>query len=134
MKNWNRTGKIKAIILAIVFLLDLFTPTGVTPLSIAEFIMTLIFGSLAVPLIMKFYEALMGRELSKPNWNDNPFTFKKPLIMTQFAAFFFLAVGISMLLGTAIRCQKLNGAALPVIGFGLGILIGIQFAVKWAKK
>lgn len=95
-------------------------------------LMPLIFGSIAIPLITKF-NAGLGREIVKPTWNDNPLTLKRPLSFFHFGSFFLITVGLSILLGTAIKFHTLNFFGLTAISFGLGILIGIGLTLKWIK-
>jgi hypothetical protein len=136
MKDWNRTGKIKAILLVVFSLPNLIAPIGVNPQQglLVSILMPLIFGSIAIPLISKFNSALLGREIVKPHWNDNPLTLKRPLSFFQFGAFFFLAVGLSMVIGTAIKFQILNQFGLTSVFFGIGIMIGITLTLKWINK
>ncbi len=130
MKNWNATGKIKAIVLAVIFMGGFFIHSVALPISLVLIIIPLILGSVALPLIIK----VMSFELSKPNWNDNPFRLRRPLIMSQFFAYWFLADGTSILIKTAIREHQIDGIALSGIAFGVGILIGINLAIRWGKK
>ncbi len=52
MKNWNRTGKIKAIILGLLALPTILFPIGATgQQGLVMILMPLIFGSIAIPLI-----------------------------------------------------------------------------------
>jgi len=135
MKNWNKTGKVKAIILGLLALPNLLMPIGaVGPKNLAMILMTLIFGSIAIPLIAKFNGVVLGREIVKPTWNDNPLTLKRPLSFFHFGAFFFLIVGISMIIGTGIKFQTFNFFGLTMISFGVGILIGIWLTLKWTKS
>lgn len=134
MKNWNRTGKIKAIILGILALPNLLMPIGATgKQGLAMILMPLIFGSISIPIIAKFNSGL-GREIIKPTWNDNPLTMKRPLSFFHFGSFFFLTVGLSILVGTGIKFQTLSFFGLTAISFGLGILIGIWLTLKWTKS
>jgi len=136
MKDWNRTGKIKAILLAVFSLPNLLMPIGVNPKQglLISILMPLIFGGLAVPLISKFNSALLDREIAKPHWNDNPLILKRPLSFFHFGAFFFLAVGLSMVIGTAIKFQILSQFGLTSVFFGIGIMIGIILTLKWINK
>jgi hypothetical protein len=135
MKNWNRIGKIKAIILGLLALPNLLMPIGATgEQGLFMILMPLIFGSIAIPLIAKFNGAFLGREIIKPTWNDNPLTIKRPLSFFHFGAFFFITVGLSILLGTAIKFQTFSFFGLTAISFGLGILIGICLTLKWTKS
>jgi hypothetical protein len=136
MKNWNKTGKIKTILLAIFSLPNLIVPIGAFPQQglFASILMPLIFGSIAVPLICKANQTFRNIEIVKPNWNNNPFKFKKPLTFFQFGAFFFLTLGFSMLVGTAIKYQLFNTFGLSLISFGIGLLIGIKVTLKRISK
>ncbi len=135
MKNWNKTGKIKAVILGLLALPNLLIPIGATgKFELVMILMPLFFGSIAIPLIAKFNGAVLGREIIKPTWNDNPLMLYRPLSFFHFGAFFFITVGLSLLLGSAIKFQTLSFFALPVISFGLGILIGIWLTLKWTKS
>ena len=136
MKDWNRTGKIKAIFLIVFSLPNLVAPIGANPQQglVILILMPLIFGSIVIPLISKFNNALLGQEIAKPNWNDNPLIFKRLLSFFYFGAFFFLTVGLSMLIGTAIKFQTISQFGLTSISFGIGILIGINLTLIWIKK
>jgi hypothetical protein len=132
MNNWNKTGKIKAIILGLIGLPNLFVPVvsqGQERLSMV--LVPLVFGSLAIPLIAKFNEKVLKRELTKPTWNDNPLNLRRPLSFFHYAAFFFMTVGLSMIIGTAIGHQDLSYLGLTSVSFGLGILMGIWLTLKW---
>jgi len=134
MKNWNKTGKIKAIILLLIAILNLVMPFGATgEKDLATILMPLIFGSVILPLIAKFNEVVLGREIIKPNWNDNPFDIKLPLSFFYFGSLLLIAVGLSMILGTGIKYRMLNFFGFTPISFGIGILIGIWLTLKWAK-
>lgn len=135
MKNWNKTGKVKAIILGILFLPNIIKPIGGAPdFGFAMIIMPLIFGIIAIPFITKVNVAIFRQVIEKPSWNDNPLTLRKPLRFFHFGAFFFLTTGLSMILGTAIKYKDLNQFGLTAISFGIGILAGIQLLLTMAKK
>jgi hypothetical protein len=135
MKDWNKTGKIKAIILGILFLPNVIKPIGSQPdMSFAMIIMPLIFGLIAIPFITKINAAIFGQVIERPTWNDNPLTLKRPLSFFHFGAFFFLTTGLSMIIGTLIKYQQLNQFGLTAISFGIGILLGIQLLLKMTKK
>ena len=137
MKKWNKTGKIKAIILGLLFLPNLLAPIGAQskglPIVMAV-LMPLIFGSIAIPFIAKINAAIFGQVIAKPNWNDNPLTLTRPLTFFHFGAYFCLTAGLSMLIGTGIKFQTFSNFGLTSVSFGLGILIGIWLTLKWTKK
>jgi hypothetical protein len=135
MKDWNKTGKIKAIILGILFLPNLVKPIGAQPdFGFAIIVMPLIFGIIAIPFITKINSAILGQVIERPTWNDNPLILKRPLSFFHFGAFFFLTTGLSMIIGTIIKYQQLNKFGLTAISFGIGILLGIQLLLKMTKK
>lgn len=135
MKNWNRTGKVKAIILGLLFLPNIIKPIGAQPeMNFVMIIMPLIFGAVAIPFITKINAAIFGQVIENPSWNDNPLNLKRPLRFFHFGAFFFLTVGVSMIIGTLIGFQKINLFGLSTISFGLGILIGIKILIRMTEK
>lgn len=136
MKNWNKTGIIKAVILGLLFLPNIITPIGAQPDFdfFTILVPPLIFGIVAMPLILKISAAIFGLVIEKPNWNDNPLSFKKPLRFFHFGAFFFLTTGLSMLIGTLVKFQQFNAFGLTTVSFGIGILLGIQLLLKITKK
>jgi hypothetical protein len=132
--NWNRTGKAKALVLALLAIPNLVSPIREHPsVGLVMILMPLIFMSVALPLIVKFNAAL-GAEVAKPNWNDNPLTIKRPLAMFDFFAYFFVIVGLSLLIGAGIKFRTLSPSALSAISAGFGAFIGIRLTLKWSKK
>jgi hypothetical protein len=132
--KWSKTGKIKAIILGFLALPNLLMPIGVQgQQNFLMILMPLFFGSIAIPLIVKFNKAAIGQEITKPTWNDNPLTLKSPITFFHFGAFFFLIIGLSMIIGTGIKFRTLSFLGLTSISFGIGILIGIWVTLKWTK-
>jgi hypothetical protein len=135
MNTWNKTGKIKALIIAILALVSLLVPIRDTgDKSFIVILTPLVFGCVAVPLILKFNSIFLKKEIIKPTWNDNPLTNKRPISLFYFGAFFFIAIGLSMLFSTLISFQTLNIFGLTSISFGLGILNGIWITLKWLKS
>lgn len=133
-KEWNRTGRIKAIVLLVLMLPNLFVPVPFDQrMGAVAIIAPFIFGCLVVPLIARF-NAAFGKEIRKPTWNDNPFNRKYPLSFFHFGGVFFITTGISLLLGTAISTYSLNTFALISIMYGAGMLVGIQIGLKWMLK
>lgn len=133
MKNWNRTGKIKAVILAALFLPNLLSPVGVPgQQNPAVIVMLFIFGVVTVLLTARVSSKFLGKEMIKPTWNDNPLTISKPLAFIHFCSFFFLVLGASVFLGTAIQFHAFSFYGLSLVSFGLGILAGIRLVLKGA--
>jgi hypothetical protein len=127
MKNWNNTGKIKAALLLVIFIICIIMPLDIalhgegTTISIIGFI----FGSVAVPLITRINAKALKQEIVKPDWNANPFNLKLPLNFYLFGGFFFLIAGLGWIIGSAIRLHPLNDFGLFNITFGIGLLIGV---------
>jgi hypothetical protein len=135
MKNWNKIGKIKAIILLIIALLNLATPfQSPEILGFGMVIIPCVMASLSIPLLLKMKITLQDWEIVKPSWNDNPLSLKKPISSFQFAAFFFLAIGISLIISTGIKFHTLNIIGLSIISFGIGLFLGIFLTLKWNIK
>jgi len=135
MNSWNKTGKIKAIILGILALPNLLLPIGIQEQQgFFMIIMPLIFGSFAIPFIAILNKVILRREIKKPTWNDNPLSLKRPLTFFHFGSFFFIVVGVSILLGSSIKFHELNYFGLSSISFGLGILSGIWLTLKLTKS
>lgn len=135
MDNWNRTGKIKAICLGLMALPNLILPPGQQAEQGPEMIvMPLIFGIIAIPLIAKFNSVFLYGRITKPSWNDNPFTLKHPLSFFHFSAFFFVTVGLSVLFGAGIKFQTVNFIGCTSVSLGLGMLAGIWLTLRWAKS
>lgn len=135
MNNWNRIGKIKALFIVVFDLMSLITPIVVNLNQgiVVSVAMPLFFGSIIIPSIIKFNHTLFDFELAEPNWNDSSLIRKKPLVRLQFNAFLFLAVGLGISIGTAVRFQFLSQIGLFAIFFGIGILIGVNLTLKWVK-
>ena len=134
IKNWNKIGKIKAIILILLFIPNIVIPMNAGPSQGFMIITPLIFGSLFLPLLIKLNASIFGQEIIKPSWNESPITFKKPLNMFHFFAVFFIVIGVSMFIGTLIKFQEINETALSSLLFGVGILIGIFLTLRMKKK
>jgi len=133
MKKWNTTGNIKAAIVAVCVFLNLIAPVYVQPQQglILTVIMPLLFGSIAIPLITKSTNSI---QIVKPTWNDNPLIFKKPLSLFHFGVYFFIAIGVSVVVGAGIKYRALSHIGLMSVSYGLGILIGIYLALLSVKK
>ncbi len=135
MKNWNRTGKIKTGILAILFIPNLIFASPVVPqLGLFLVLMPLLFGSFALPLIVKVNSSFFGYKIEKPSWNANPLRLNRPLVFFQFGAWFMIVSGTSMILGSGIVYQVFHTFGLATVMFGIGMLIGITLTLKWFQN
>ena len=141
MKNWNKIGKIKGLVIFIlcVVSLSLLNFNGETESKndfyIVIFILTFLFFVLFLPLITKFW-SLFGFKFEKPNWNENPITFKfsKSLNFFQFIAFWFISSGFVNILVIGIFNQTFDGESANLFIGGISLLIGIKLSLKWLNK
>lgn len=131
--EWNKIAIIKTIVLAIISIPVLFVPTFPNP-KMPWFLPLIVL--IVVTLGLKFRSRKTPIEnLVKPSWNDNPFSFTYPLRGYQFGAFFFISQGGAMLLSSLIHSeQSFNTFSLLAISYGIGLLIGIEWILRGAKK
>jgi hypothetical protein len=141
MKNWNRTGKIKAIIILFISLITSSSSTKVDIIESTNYayiilgILILIFIILFLPLMTKFL-SLFEVKFKKPSWNENPisiYIFSNILITFQFIGYWLLVSGFTQIIITSIVHQNFNGEALISIFYGLGLLLGIKLSIIWLK-
>jgi hypothetical protein len=141
MKNWNKTGKIKSILILVFSLLSLTIINSNENRELRnEFyvgisFLVLLFVIIFIPLVTKFW-SLFGFDFKKPNWNENPLSlnFSKSLISHQFIAYLFITKGIITLLYVGIFYQQFDGESALLFIVGISSIIGIKLSVKWLKK
>lgn len=130
MKNWNNTGKLKAVllfILAIANLINLIkSPLNFSFALFIQAIITILFAALMVPVAIKMNKMFFGLNSEPANWNHNILSFRRALSGWQFIAYFFISIGFSMIIGALIHFEVLNGIGFVAISFGTGILFGIK--------
>lgn len=132
MKNWNRVGKIKAVILAFLFISNfIFVSPVVTEIGFVQLVIPLLFGSFAVPLIAKVNAAIFGTNSNnkEPNWNENPLKRNQPLAFYQFGAWFMITSGSGMVMGSGIIHRVFHPFGMSALLFGVGILIGVRLTI-----
>lgn len=129
----NNTGKIKIALLSVCALVNIIMPIGAPKGQsfLFSLLVPIIFGVFATPIIVKMNSAFAPGKIENPNWNDNVFSFRKPLSFFQFGAFFFLLTGFGVIIGTALKYHKLNIVGLGSLAYGLGIFIGIKLTLLW---
>ena len=141
MKNWNKIGKIKSLVIFIICVLSLsllnfnVETESKNDFHIVTIILTFLFFTLFLPLITKFW-SLLGFKFEKPNWNENPITFKfsKSLNFFQFIAFWWISSGFVNVLVVGVFNQTFNGEYANLFVGGISLLIGIKLSLKWLKK
>jgi intracellular septation protein A len=135
MKNWNTVGIIKAAVLLLVALFNMFMPIkGFSHNALVMSIVVFVFGCLTPPILTRINASTLHWEIKKPNWNENPLNLKQPLNFFQFAAYFFIIAGVSATIGTGIKFKELNNLGLISVVLGIGILIGVFFTWKRTQK
>lgn len=141
MKNWNKIGKIKVLVILILCILSLTlldfnnNTDSQNDFHIGIVIITFLFIVLFFSLITKFW-SLLGFRFEKPNWNENPvsFNFSKGLNFFQFIAFWFISSGFFNVLFVGIFNQRLDGESAHLFFAGISLLIGIKVSLKWLNK
>ena len=136
MKNWNKTGIIKAILLLLLSIPNMITPYEYpTKIGIlTSLLIPLFFSIIATSFIIKRKLGLRIQEVKPPHWNDNPVKNKSFLSLSHFGGYLFLSIGLAILLGSFIKFQNLNEFGLMSFAFGLGIIIGIKLTFKVVHK
>lgn len=127
----GKIGKIKIFIIIISALLNLFIPTKGQEMGLViSTLVPILFGSLSVPFLFKFF---WNREITSPNWDDNPLNSKKPLSRTQFGSYLLISTGISLLIGVGIKYKTLSDFGLASVSYGLGLYIGMWLTLQQKK-
>lgn len=135
MKKWNRTGKLKTLFIVLVSIPNLFIPTQLemTNSYLSSILIPLLFGSISIPLFTKMNQAINAGPLVAPKWND-PLKGANRMVFNQFAAFFMIGIGISMLIGQIIQFGHFYKLAIISVSFGIGMLIGTRLTIIWLDK
>lgn len=129
--NWNKTGKIKTMILIVSAILLLIRPINskdefrFSAKYLAAFIAVIVFTVISFKINSKQTD-----DVNLLSWNENPFTSKKPFVKEDFFSYLCIVTGFSMLLGTAITYHKINTIAPNLIIFGAGQFTGQLIAKK----
>tara|TARA_R110002074_G_scaffold310833_16_gene481688 strand:- start:1221 stop:1733 length:513 start_codon:yes stop_codon:yes gene_type:complete len=142
MKHWNKTGKIKSIIILIFILLSSISIINFNEnielrndfyIGISTFSSIIII--LFIPLLTKFW-SLFGIKFKEPNWNENPLSlnFSRNLILFQFIGYCFIFTGIIKVLFIVLFYQTFHGESVFIFSSGVSIIIGIKLSVKWMSK
>jgi hypothetical protein len=132
MTNWNNIGKIKAAILAVLFILNLIFVSPISPtIGLIQILFVFVFGAFSTPLMIKINSSMRNSIIEQPSWNENPISKGRTLVFSQFVAWFMIINGIAMVLGSAIIYQVFNSFGLTAVFFGFGTLVGIELTLKW---
>ena len=131
MKNWNRTGIIKAIVLIVLVLPNIFLPWPNQPdFNLVVCLAVFLTGGLFMLLAARYNLFILDQGFTEPEWNDNPFSRTKPLAFFQFFSFLLLFTGIGLIIGTAIKFEQLSSYGITVFSFGFGMLLGMYLVSK----
>ena len=93
-------------------------------------IMAFPFGAFALPFMLKMNMRRFRQTITKPNWNDNPFTFKKPLSMYQFMAYFFIVISFGLIIGSLIQFQSVQDRCEMLDTFNVGDMVEVFFNLR----
>ena len=141
MKSWNKIGKMKSIAIFVISIFPIFfsgynkNTELLNDSYLIISVLIFIFTTLFLPLITKFW-SLVGIEIKKPNWNENPisFNFSKGLNFFQFCGYWFTTSGILKAVFFGIFYQKLDSEGVILFVYGISILLGIKLSIKWLNK
>ena len=141
MKNWNITGKIKSLVLLFLCALSLIIrdfdakTDSIDEFYIGLIIVNFFFVIVFFPLSTKFW-SLFGNKFDKPNWNENPITFKasKSFNFFQFIAYWFISAGLINGILSAVINQQFDGENAHLFFGGISLLIGMKLSLKWLDK
>jgi hypothetical protein len=134
IKNWNKTGKIKGLIIVIISMTNIVIPydyTNYEPIIIKS-LFPLLF-CLIIPILIWLNASIKGREIQRPNWNDNPFKTKNIVSKFQFLGYLFLFIGLSIIISNYIFYDRISTVGPSGFFFGLAILIGNLIVLNWKK-
>ncbi|MDT7831076.1 hypothetical protein RQM59_01725 [Flavobacteriaceae bacterium S356] len=138
MKNWNKTGKVKALVILVICVLSLILfdynenaeerNDFYLGISLITFLVALLF----FPLVIKLW-SVFGIKFQKPNWNENPISlnYSKSLNLHLFVAFWIISYGFLKTIFIAIKFNKLYGEGIMFLVTGIGIFIGIKLGIAW---
>jgi uncharacterized protein YhhL (DUF1145 family) len=131
MQHWNKTAKIKTIILIVFLVIYLIRPFQYPHnLHFSVYFSAFISGILLVILKVKFKISTNPTRIEKPSWNENPFKSKKVLSFSHFASYFLFAIGFGILLGTFLMFQTFNSLSLFILSAAAGIYLGIEILIR----
>lgn len=141
MKNWNKTGKIKSLVILILCFLSVVIrdfdgkSESDTGFYIGLILVNFLFVVIFFPLSTKFW-SMFGTKFDKPSWNENPITFKSSKVFNffQFIAFWFMSAGFINVLLVGIINQQFDGENAHLFFGGLSLFIGIKLSLKWLNK
>jgi len=141
MKNWNKTGIIKSILILILCILSLILLDFDEKMElysgfyVVTIILTFLFIVLFFLLISKFWN-LLGFKFEKPNWNENPISlkFSKSFNFFEFIAYWFITSGIINVVFVGIFNQQFDGESAHLFFAGISLLIGMKLSLKWLNK
>lgn len=77
---------------------------------------------------------IFNEVITTPSWNTNPLSIKQPIVLFDFMSYFFIVVGISLIIGSFIHFQSFHFFGLISLNFGIGIKIGLRLLLYWEAK
>ena len=141
INNWNKTAKIKSLIILILSFMNLYLiDFGLDYENESEFsyvILVLYFFtfSILLPIILKFLN-LFGFTFKGPNWNDSFLTIKLSygLNFFHFFAIFSIVSGLLNFLFILTYSRTVSYEFLSVFFAGIFLILGIEIYLKIQKS
>lgn len=141
MCNWNKTAKIKSIIILFFSFCTLFSiDFGLNHQRGSEFyfvviILYFIFFSIFFPFLLKFWN-LFGFTFERPNWNENFLTvkFSKWLNFFHFFGILLIVNAFLSLFFILVFSELIEYGYFYQLFAGIFILLGIEIYLKIQKS
>ena len=136
INNLNKIGKIKTVIIVFFVILSFVNTSRASVNKDNFFILFIPFVTTIFPILISVYfsKLFFSNSINRPNWNDNPLTFKRPLSFFDFWSIWFISVGLSDIISKLIIFQEISFLGLIQFCYGLSIYINIELILKWANK
>ncbi len=134
MEKWNFIGYGKIGFIALFALINYLGPIYYEQLdsqtlltsTLVPYLGWTIIGTLITLVVTKLFNGT----ITKPNWSDNPFRLKEPLILLQFVGIGTIIFGLANMLGVLIKYTDIGLFGLQNIFGGLGVLTSIKVSER----
>jgi len=135
MKNWNRTGILKALLLVLLAIPNFVMPFPNQPdFNLVICLGAFLLGGLFMLFVARYNLFILDKGYTEPEWNDHPLSRTTPLAFFQFLGMFFLTTGLSIVIGTLIHQKMTSSFGWIAVAFGFGMLLGMYLVAKTKRK
>lgn len=133
--NWFRLSVVCFGAIHGLFYIDTYQ-TDVFPIGFIQIFIIFLFTPFSLILIigLQFLNKRASEIWKIPSWFLNPFNFKQPLQFFHFAAFFFVAIGVSSSISLIWKGFNCVFQAVLPLSIGIGLLIGIHLCLLIFKR